>query len=238
MGLAKCEDCGHDVSTAAAACPHCGRPQNAAPAPAPTAAASRPVPFPAPAAAGAGGAAPQLEAPAKAANPKKSWFRRHPILTVILAVILVAIIADAASNGGSGSSPANTAASTPSTPAASSSAPPAANSTPPAPSMTEAQKQAVESAQSYLSMGSGFSRSGLIKQLSSSYGEGFPKSVATFAVDHLHVDWNQQAVLSAKNYLSMGSGFSRNGLIQQLSSSYGEGFTHAQAVYAANQVGL
>jgi len=27
-------------------------------------------------------------------------------------------------------------------------------------------------------------------------------------------------------------------LIQQLSSSYGSGFTHAQAVYAANQLGL
>ena len=37
--------------------------------------------------------------------------------------------------------------------------------------------------------------------------------------------------------MQMG-GFSRNGLIQQLSSSAGEGFTHAQAVYAADAVGL
>jgi hypothetical protein len=36
----------------------------------------------------------------------------------------------------------------------------------------------------------------------------------------------------------MGSGFSRAGLIQQLSSSAGEGFTYAQAVYAVNKVGL
>src|SRR5262249_44526758 len=109
---------------------------------------------------------------------------------------------------------------------------------PPASNMTEAQQQAVESARNYLSMGNGFSRTGLIKQLSSSYGEGFPKSVATFAVDHLHVNWNQQAVESAENYLSMRSGFSRSGLIQQLSSPYGDNFTHAQAVYAANPVGL
>jgi len=74
--------------------------------------------------------------------------------------------------------------------------------------------------------------------LSSSYGEGFPNAVAIFAVDHLHVNWNEQAVKSARNYLSTGSGFSRAGLIQQLSSSYGEGFTQAQAVYAANKVGL
>jgi hypothetical protein len=104
--------------------------------------------------------------------------------------------------------------------------------------MTVAQQQAVESARSYLSTGSGFSRAGLIKQLSSSYGEGFPGDVAIFAVDHLQVNWNEQAVKSAKSYMSTGGGFSRAGLIQQLSSSYGEGFTPAQAVYAANKVGL
>jgi hypothetical protein len=104
--------------------------------------------------------------------------------------------------------------------------------------MTVAQQQAVDSARSYLSTGGGFSRAGLIKQLSSSYGEGFPGDVAIFAVDHLQVNWNEQAVKSAKSYMSTGSGFSRAGLIQQLSSSYGEGFTPAQAVYAANKVGL
>ena len=101
-----------------------------------------------------------------------------------------------------------------------------------------AQQQAVESAKNYLSTGSGFSRAGLIQQLSSSYGDNFPKAVAIFAVDHLQVNWNEQAVKSAKNYMSMGSGFSRAGLIQQLSSSYGDNFTVAQAVYAANNVGL
>src|SRR3954451_17447255 len=104
--------------------------------------------------------------------------------------------------------------------------------------MTVAQQQAVESAHSYLSGGGGFSHAGLIKQLTSSYGEGFPKAVAIFAVDHLYVNWNEQAVESAKSYLSGGGGFSHAGLIKQLTSSYGEGFTHAQAVYAANQVGL
>ena len=47
-----------------------------------------------------------------------------------------------------------------------------------------------------------------------------------------------QAVLSAKNYLSLGSGFSRAGLIKQLTSSYGSGFTYAQALYAVHKVGL
>jgi hypothetical protein len=100
-----------------------------------------------------------------------------------------------------------------------------------------ARRQAIESAQSYLDEGTGFSRAGLINQLDSKYGEGFTVALATFAVDHVHVNWNQQAVDSAKGYLRMG-GFSRDGLIQQLTSSYGEGFTYAQAVYAVNKVGL
>jgi hypothetical protein len=100
-----------------------------------------------------------------------------------------------------------------------------------------ARRQAIESAQSYLDEGTGFSRAGLIGQLDSNYGEGFTVALATFAVDHVHVNWNQQAVDSAKGYLRMG-GFSRDGLIQQLTSSYGESFTYAQAVYAVNRVGL
>jgi hypothetical protein len=36
----------------------------------------------------------------------------------------------------------------------------------------------------------------------------------------------------------MGTGFSRSGLINQLTSPYGEKFTLAQATYAVNQVGL
>jgi hypothetical protein len=168
--------------------------------------------------------------------PRKSWFRQHPILTVILVLIVIGVISSAVTKGkGSGSSGVSAdnppaAAATPLTPSPS-------NSTPPASNMTVPEQQAVESAQSYLAMGSGFSRAGLIQQLSSSAGDGFPRAVAVFAVDHLHVNWDAQAVLSARSYKAMG-GFSRAGLIQQLSSSAGEGFTYAQAVYAVNKVGL
>jgi hypothetical protein len=104
------------------------------------------------------------------------------------------------------------------------------------PSGTVAQQNAIRSAESYLEM-SGFSRAGLIKQLSSEYGEGFSVEDATYAVDHITVDWNAEAVESAQSYLEM-SGFSRAGLIDQLSSEYGEQFTPEQAAYAADQVGL
>ena len=82
-----------------------------------------------------------------------------------------------------------------------------------------------------------FSRQGLIDQLSSGYGEGFSVADATWAVDHLTVDWNAQAARAAKEYLSMQS-FSHAGLVEQLSSPYGEKFTRAQAEYGVSQAGL
>ncbi|MBE1496217.1 hypothetical protein H4696_003317 [Amycolatopsis lexingtonensis] len=94
-------------------------------------------------------------------------------------------------------------------------------------------EMARDKAQSYLGF-SAFSRNGLIRQLSSDAGEGFPKAVATEAVDSLSVDWNVQAVKSAESYLSFTS-FSCSGLKQQLSSSAGEGYTKAQAAYGAGQ---
>lgn len=81
---------------------------------------------------------------------------------------------------------------------------------------------------------SGFSRLGLIGQLSSSAGDGYSRVDATVAVDSLHVDWNAQAVRSAKEYLAMSS-FSCSGLIAQLSSSAGDQYTPAQASYGAHQ---
>lgn len=104
------------------------------------------------------------------------------------------------------------------------------------PAMTASQEQAISSAESYLSF-TAFSRKGLIRQLSSDAGEGFSVADATYAVDHIKVNWNEQAAKKAKEYLQMQS-FSRKGLIRQLESSAGEGFTHAQAVYGVNKAGL
>ena len=89
---------------------------------------------------------------------------------------------------------------------------------------------AVESAISYLEY-SAFSRSGLIDQLEY---EGYSESDATYAVDSLDVDWNEQAAKSAESYLEYSS-FSRSGLIDQLMY---EGFSASQAEYGVSQVGL
>lgn len=102
-------------------------------------------------------------------------------------------------------------------------------------SLTTPQKNAVRSAKQYISM-AGFSRDGLIQQLSSDYGDGYKVTDATVAVDSLNIDWNMQAVRSAKQYLDM-QGFSCKGLIQQLSSSAGDKYTVGQATYGAQQAG-
>lgn len=123
--------------------------------------------------------------------------------------------------------------STPATPAPVTTQSPAASAAPAAPEIPNQVQSAMGKAQSYLSF-KGFSRDGLIRQLSSQAGEGYPKDVATDAVDRLNVDWNQQAVKAAQSYLDFTQ-FSCSGLIQQLSSKAGEGFTKAQATYGAHQ---
>ena len=100
-------------------------------------------------------------------------------------------------------------------------------------SLTGPQKNALRSAKQYLGF-SGFSRDGLIEQLSSDAGNGYKVTDATVAVDSMNIDWNKQAVKSAKQYLGF-SGFSCKGLIEQLSSSAGNKYTVSQATYGANQ---
>ena len=103
-------------------------------------------------------------------------------------------------------------------------------------SLTKSQQNAVKSALSYLEF-SGFSRQGLIDQLSSEYGDQYPVADATIAVESLDVDWRAEAVQSANSYLEF-SAFSCQGLIDQLSSDYGDQYTVEEATYAATQVGL
>lgn len=102
-------------------------------------------------------------------------------------------------------------------------------------SLTGPQKNAVRSANNYLSL-QGFSRRGLIEQLSSSYGDGYELADATAAVDSLSVDWNAQAARSARQYLSL-MGFSCAGLIEQLSADAGDKYTVGQATFGAQQAG-
>jgi Host cell surface-exposed lipoprotein len=113
---------------------------------------------------------------------------------------------------------------------------PAANEkpTPEEPEMTSGQENALQVAQDYIDL-QGFSKAGLIDQLSSPAGEGFSEADATFAANNVDADWNAEAVEAAEAYLDLG-GMSKSALIDQLSSSAGDKFTPAQAQYAADKV--
>jgi len=194
---------------------------------------------------------------------RKSWPARHKVLTAFgaLGALVVIIVAAAsasnkpatlASDTGAArissspsaavsSAPASSASSAPassapSTPAAPASSAPSTSAAPASPSMTDAQQQAVDAATGYLSDGQGFSEQGLLGQLTSSAGNGFSQSDAQFAINYLNPNWDQQAVDAANGYLSSGQGFSDQGLLQQLTSSAGSGFTESQAEYAINSV--
>ena len=101
---------------------------------------------------------------------------------------------------------------------------------PPRPSTTPAQDNARRKAADYLDY-SAFSRTGLIKQLEY---EGFSTGDATYGVDALNADWNEQAAKKAKDYLDY-SAFSRSGLVEQLKY---EGFTPEQAEYGVSTTGI
>lgn len=92
--------------------------------------------------------------------------------------------------------------------------------------------EAATIAQGYLDI-MGFSRDRLIAQMYDA--EGIPVDVATAAVDSLGVDWNEQAVRTAEQYVSEES-MTRAELVQQLTSTYDQ-YTPVQAEHAADAVG-
>jgi len=147
------------------------------------------------------------------------------ILTWIGAVILAVAVACSSDTSGTTSNSSGSS---------SSSGSQGASSTKQQPELTAEQQNAVDAANNYLSM-SAFSKKGLIEQLSSEAGDGFPRKAAKFAANHVDVDWNAEAVKAARNYLDMTS-FSKQGLIDQLSSSAGDGYTLSQATYAVDKV--
>lgn len=95
---------------------------------------------------------------------------------------------------------------------------------------TVSQQNALRKAESYLEF-TAFSRTELIGQLE--YNK-FSVADATWAVDRVTVNWNEQAVKKAKSYLEFTS-FSRAELIDQLLYN---GFTPAQAEFGVSKTGL
>jgi hypothetical protein len=159
------------------------------------------------------------------------WFRRSTkaqfgIVIACALVLIVVIAAIAASGSGNRSAAPTTTAQAAGDATAETDL--SAPSAPAEPNETAGQKNARESAETYLE-NQAFSRLGLIKQLKF---EGYSLADATYAVDAVKVNWNEQATNSAQTYLE-NQAFSRLGLIKQLKF---EGFTPAQATYGVNSI--
>lgn len=97
------------------------------------------------------------------------------------------------------------------------------------PSLSLAQQNVLRQAEGYLDY-TAFSKVGLVNQLEY---EGYSKEDATFAVNNISVDWNEQAGKQAESYLEYSS-FSKQGLLDQLLY---EGYTKEQADYGVKHVG-
>lgn len=110
-------------------------------------------------------------------------------------------------------------AGSPSTPAASA----------PVDTSTVSEGDAVAKAEQYLNY-TAFSRPGLIKQLQF---DQFSAADATYAADHVTVDWDAEADKKASDYVGYTS-FSHAGLIKQLQF---DGFTAEQAAHGTASVG-
>ena len=115
-------------------------------------------------------------------------------------------------------------------------------------------KQAMKAAEDYLSVGH-FSHQGLIEQLESSSGDGYTHAQAVYGADHSGISASapdkgstksstkgptaeqKNAIGAAQDYLSV-SAFSRTGLIHQLSSAAGDGYSKADASYAVDSLNI
>lgn len=176
-----------------------------------------------------------------APKASRAWYVKKRVL-IPAGVLVLAVIGGAMGGGDDPTTPVS--ASSPSSsakaaaPAATKAPAPVATKAaapkPAAPKLTSGQKNALRAAENYVDL-MGMSKAGLIQQLSSPAGDGYSKADATYAANHVKVDWDAEAVESAKNYLDIMP-MSRSALIQQLSSSAGDEFTKAQATKAADAV--
>jgi hypothetical protein len=114
--------------------------------------------------------------------------------------------------------------------ASSSTASSTASSVTPSASVPSDYISALNKAQSYSSW-MYMSKAGLYEQLTSEYGEKFSTEAAQYAIDNLHVDYNNNALEKARSYRD-DMDMSPEEIREQLTSEYGEKFTPEEADYA------
>lgn len=95
-------------------------------------------------------------------------------------------------------------------------------------------KSALKKAEQYAETMS-MSKAGIYDQLTSAYGENFPKEAAKYAIDHIQFDWKENALKKAKSYAEQMN-MSDSAIYEQLISEYGEKFTKEEAKYAIDNL--
>lgn len=95
-------------------------------------------------------------------------------------------------------------------------------------------KAALEKALTYAEAMS-MSKAGIYDQLTSEYGENFPKEAAQYAIDNISFNWKENALKKAQTYAE-GMNMSNSAIYDQLTSDYGEKFTKEEAQYAIDNL--
>lgn len=157
---------------------------------------------------------------------QRGWFKRHPILTVILILVVIGMFGSAGSKKET-STPSSTTenSSTTNTQTNTKEEQPTA-----APKVPTEYRSALNKATTYANT-MHMSKKGVYNQLVSEYGEKFSPEAAQYGIDNVKADWNANALAKAKTYqdtMSMSPAAIRN----QLISDAGEKFTEAEADYA------
>ena len=75
------------------------------------------------------------------------------------------------------------------------------------------------------------SKQGIFDQLTSEYGGQFPIEAAQYAIDNLEIDYNENALETARVYYEELN-MSKESIRDQLTSAYGARFTQDEADYA------
>lgn len=79
------------------------------------------------------------------------------------------------------------------------------------------------------------SKAGVYDQLTSEYGENFPKEAAQYAIDNIDFNWKESALKKAQTYAETMN-MSNSAIYDQLISEYGEKFTKEEAQYAIDNL--
>ncbi|WP_371860547.1 Ltp family lipoprotein [Paenibacillus chibensis] len=95
-------------------------------------------------------------------------------------------------------------------------------------------KSALKKAESYAET-MNMSKAGIYDQLTSEYGENFPREAAKYAIDNIVFDWKENALKKAESYAETMN-MSNSAIYEQLISEYGEKFTKEEAKYAIDHL--